>query len=51
MLAYELLDEMLDFGYVQCTNASQLKQKVYNVAVVPKVLARPSVCRQALIRV
>ncbi|KAK1939631.1 putative clathrin coat assembly protein [Babesia divergens] len=42
VLAYELLDEMLDFGYVQCTNASQLKQKVYNVAVVPKVLARPS---------
>ncbi|GFE54963.1 clathrin coat assembly protein [Babesia ovis] len=40
ILAYELLDELLDFGYVQCTNTSQLKQKVCNVAVVPKVHGR-----------
>nr|BAN65414.1 clathrin coat assembly protein, putative [Babesia bovis] len=40
ILAYELLDELLDFGYVQCTNTSQLKQKVYNVALVPKIHAR-----------
>ncbi|KAK1443784.1 clathrin adaptor [Babesia gibsoni] len=36
VLAYEILDEMLDFGYVQCTNASKLKQNVSNIAMVPK---------------
>ncbi|GIX63632.1 AP-4 complex subunit mu-1 [Babesia caballi] len=41
VLAYELLDELLDFGYVQCTNTSQLKQKVCNTAVIPSTYARP----------
>ncbi|ORM40975.1 AP-4 complex subunit mu [Babesia sp. Xinjiang] len=40
VLAYELLDEILDFGYVQCTNTTQLKQKVCNVAVLPKIHTR-----------
>ncbi|CDR94027.1 hypothetical protein, conserved [Babesia bigemina] len=43
VLAYEVLDEILDFGYVQCTNTSQLKQKVYNVAVMPATHSRPVV--------
>ncbi|GBE60789.1 clathrin coat assembly protein [Babesia ovata] len=43
VLAYEVLDEVLDFGYVQCTNTSQLKQKVYNVAVMPTTHTRPAV--------
>ncbi|AFZ79617.1 clathrin coat associated protein ap-50, putative [Theileria equi strain WA] len=35
-LAYEIIDEMLDFGYQQCMDTSQLKQKVYNFAVASK---------------
>ncbi|KAK2195470.1 bifunctional Mu homology domain/Longin-like domain superfamily/AP-2 complex subunit mu [Babesia duncani] len=34
-LAYELLDEMLHYGYPQCTSTAELKKKVYNVAAAP----------------
>lgn len=34
VLLYELLDEMLDFGYPQTTSTEQLKLCVHNEAVV-----------------
>jgi len=39
LLLYELLDEVLDFGYVQNTSTELLKQFVFNEAVVTKTPA------------
>uniref|UniRef100_A0A3B0MM31 Clathrin-coat assembly protein, putative n=1 Tax=Theileria annulata TaxID=5874 RepID=A0A3B0MM31_THEAN len=34
VLAYEILDEILDYGYIQCISINQLKQKIYNTSTV-----------------
>ncbi|BAM40367.1 clathrin-coat assembly protein [Theileria orientalis strain Shintoku] len=34
ILAYEILDEILDYGYAQCLDINQLKQKIYNTSTI-----------------
>eukprot|EP00918_Siedleckia_nematoides_P065696 GHVU01142975.1.p1 GENE.GHVU01142975.1~~GHVU01142975.1.p1 ORF type:complete len:358 (+),score=32.09 GHVU01142975.1:26-1099(+) len=42
VLAYELLDEMIDFGYPQATNSELLKACIHNEAVLVDKAPKPS---------
>lgn len=42
ILVYELLDEMMDYGYAQATSTESLKNHVYNEPVLVEA-AKPSV--------
>lgn len=48
ILVYELLDEMMDYGYAQATSTESLKNHVYNEPILVEA-AKPNirwVCKQ-----